>query len=85
MKWSVPLHTRGALARLRPAKLELGSLLQRMMLLVDEEAEWEKRRRCQDLLTQLAEDRPSQGTRSRFYGIRSRQDFEDSKHPKWNS
>jgi hypothetical protein len=56
-----------------------------MMLLVDEEAEWEKRRRCQDLLTQLAEDRPSQGTRSRFYGIRSRQDFEDSKHPKWNS
>ena len=38
-------------------KLELASLLQRMMLLVDREVEREEHRKCQDLLAQLVEDR----------------------------
>lgn len=38
-------------------KLELGSLLQRMMVLVGEDSEREKHRRCQELLAQIAEDR----------------------------
>ena len=50
-------QTRERLRDYERLKLELGSLLQRMMLLVNEDAEREKHRRCQALLAQIAEDR----------------------------
>ena len=50
-------HTRERLRDYDRLKLDLASLLQRMMLLVDDEAEREEHRKCQYLLAQLVEDR----------------------------